>query len=128
MCQHRLVFGTVPNLTKTPVSAEQKQPQRMVLPQPCWWQQHHACRCCAVTLHIPLTFYVTENVTAQHLHAWCCRHQHGGGSTMRWGCFCSAGTGVLVRLGTVPNTSVGTNLRPSVRKLKIHFYGQEMPL
>ena len=66
-----------------------------------------------------LTFYVTEDVTAHHLNVPMSRVKHGDGSIMLWGCLCSGYEQFQIPL------SVGTNLRPSVRKLKILFIAMD---
>ena len=65
-----------------------------------------------------------KNNTVHHSKNTIPTVKHGGGSIMFWGCFSSAGTGALVKVNGIMNSSqyqsiLAQNLQASFRKLKM---------
>ncbi len=70
-----------------------------------------------------------KNNTAHHQRNTIPTVKHGGGRIMLWGCFSSAGTGALVKVEGIMNSSISQsilaqNLQASARKMKRNFIFQ----
>lgn len=115
-----------PYLTKKNIQARLKFAKTHLKSPKCMWENVLWSDETKVELfgHNSKRYVWRKTNTAHHPNNTIPTVKHGGGSIMLWGCFSSAGTGALVRVEGIMNSSkyqsvLAQNLRPSVRKLKM---------